>query len=127
MELDIFTYTATIRGEGLIVRDAAELHELLQATEIGIGDADGLFASEPFCHVFLIGIATLSSALAGYEDEFHIVALGNLSTQSLTALDGSTTGAATHAPEINHQITTWVFGYDVADDLCTRTFGQRRG
>ena len=39
----VVTDAAAVGGDGLVVRDAVELEQLLQAGEVGVGDADGLF------------------------------------------------------------------------------------
>ena len=56
------------------------MEEFLQAGEVVVGDADGLFVGQPLGHVLLIGIATLEGALASNKDKFHIIALGYLGT-----------------------------------------------
>ena len=80
VDAEVIADTAAVGRDGLVVGNAVELEQLLQAGEVGIGYADSFFIGQPLSHVFLIGIAALGSSLASNEDELHIVALGNLRT-----------------------------------------------
>jgi len=48
------------------VGDAVELEQFLQACEVLIGEADGLFAGQPFVDIIIIGFAALGSTLSSY-------------------------------------------------------------
>ena len=76
----VVTDAAAVGGDGLVVGDAIEAEQFLQAGEVSVGDTDGLFIGQPLSHVFLIGIAALGSSLASNEDELHVIALGYLGT-----------------------------------------------
>ena len=43
VDAEVIANAAAVGGDGLVVRDAVELEQLLQAGEVGVGDADGLF------------------------------------------------------------------------------------
>ena len=43
IDAEVIADAAAVGGDGLVVRDAIEAEQLLQAGEVGIGDADGLF------------------------------------------------------------------------------------
>ena len=47
LQLQIVADATTVRGDGLIVRDAVKTEQLLQAGEVGIGNAYRLFIGQP--------------------------------------------------------------------------------
>ena len=64
-DTEVFAYAAAVGRDGLVVRDAVELEQFLQSSELGVGEADGLFVVQPFGHVLLVGIAALGGAFPG--------------------------------------------------------------
>ena len=77
-DTEVFAYAAAVGSDGLVVRDAVEQEQFLQASELSVGQTDGLFIGQPFGHVLLVCVAALISALPSNEDKLHIVALGYL-------------------------------------------------
>lgn len=67
MDLQVIADAAAVGRDGLVVWDAVELEQLLQAGKVSVSDADGLFVGQPLGHIFLIGIAALGGAFAGNE------------------------------------------------------------
>ena len=97
--------------------NTVELEQFLQPCEVLIGEADGLFAGQPFGHVCLIGVAALGSSLSSYEHELHVVALGYHGTQFLARLNGSTAGTTGHASEIDDEQPAGVLGCKVPNEF----------
>ena len=114
---EVIADAAAVGGDGLVVWNAIEAKQLLQAGEVGIGYTDGLFVGQPLSHVFLVGIATLGGALTSNEDEFHVVALGNPGSQFLAFLNSVAAWTAAHTPEVDKEDTAWVFGAKRADEV----------
>jgi len=46
LQLQIVADTAAVGRDGLVVGDAVETEQFLQAGEVGIGDANGLFVGQ---------------------------------------------------------------------------------
>ena len=78
VNLQVIANATAVGRDDLVVGDAVEAEQLLQTSEVGIGDADSFLVGKPLADIVLIGIATTWYALAGNEDELDVITLGNL-------------------------------------------------
>ena len=78
VNLQVIANATAVGRDDLVVGDAVEAEQLLQTSEVGIGNADSFLVGKPLADIVLIGIATTWYALASNEDELDVITLGNL-------------------------------------------------